>query len=110
MTSSDPWAAAVSRIAPSAAELGLLVDERLARHAHAVSSMPVWANGRRPDFWVDLEVRLLLTATHRQMTLDQALTLVERLLGVERAPSRSAAPRYWQVLDRAASPSRAGAA
>lgn len=110
MTPSDPWAGAVARIAPAAADLGLLVDERLARHAYAVSSMPVWSNGRRPDFWVDLDVRLLLTATHRQMTLAQALDLIERLLGTERTPSKSAAHRYWQVLDRAASSSRAGAA
>lgn len=99
---SDPWSAAVVRLAPAAAELGLLVDDRLARHAHAASSMPIWSNGRRPDFWSDLDVRLLLTATHRQMTLAQSLDVVVRLLGAERAPSKSAAHRYWQALDRAA--------
>ena len=98
----DPWADAVSRLAPRASELNLLVDERLARHAHAVSTMPVWANGRRPDFWADLEVRLLLTATHRQMPLMQALGIIEQLLGAGRVPSRSASPRYWPALDRAA--------
>ncbi len=102
MTLSDPWSAAVARLAPAAAALGLLVDDRLARRAHAASALPIWSNGRRPNFWPDLDVRLLLTAMHRQMTLAQSLDVVARLLGAERAPSRSAVHRYWQALDRAA--------
>lgn len=101
MTFADPWALAVERLAPRSAEVNLLINEQIARRAHAVSSMPIWSNGRRPDFWGDLEVRLILTAAHRQTTLAEVLLMIEALLGADRRPSRSAAHRYWQVLDRA---------
>ncbi len=100
----DPWGVAVDRTRPLAAERGVAIDATTAMRAHHIAASPAWSNGRRPDFWGDLEVRLILTATHRQTTLDMALALIRDLLGASRRPSRSAVHRYWQVLDRAASP------
>jgi len=40
--------------------------------AFRVSHMPLWANGRRPAWWFDLEVRSFLIVTHRQMSTLQA--------------------------------------
>lgn len=103
----SPWDAAVHHIAPLAAGHGITVDEETAWRTRNVASSPAWTNGRRPNFWGDIEVRLILTATHRQITLAAALEIALAIIGPERCPSRSAAHRYWQVLDRNASSSRA---
>ncbi len=69
--------------------------------ASAIATMPVWSNGRRPNFWSDFEVREVLTAAHWQVTMDQVRALCASKFGAARAPSRSAIARYWQVLDLA---------
>lgn len=55
---------------------------------------------RRPSFWSDADVRRLLIAEHTFLTLDQARARLIELVGEERAPSRSAIHRFWQLLDR----------
>jgi hypothetical protein len=75
--------------------------------AEAIARMPIWKNGRRPNFWGDVEVRTFLTTSHRQMTLADALKFVHDRFGAKRTPSISALSRYWILLDslHAASPS-----
>lgn len=58
-----------------------------------------WQNGRRPGFWQDIEVRLMLARLHRQATLAQARSYVAELYGAQRCPSQSALQRFWSVLD-----------
>lgn len=60
---------------------------------------------RRPKWWHDQEIRAAVVATHRQMTIDEALTSIRAEFGKDRAPSRSSLGRFWQILDevRAAS-------
>lgn len=55
--------------------------------------------GRPPAFWSDVAVREVVIATHRQMTIDEALAAIVSQFGKERAPSRSALARYWKYLD-----------
>lgn len=64
-----------------------------------ISHEPIWANGRRPPWWGDLEVREFLTAAHRQMSLLQAAQIGARRFG-SRCPKKSAIHTYWQRLDR----------
>lgn len=66
-----------------------------------VATMPVWGNGRRPNFWGDLEVRAFVTACHRQMPIKACRERCAALFGADRTPSQSALHRYWMVLDRA---------
>jgi hypothetical protein len=54
----------------------------------------------RPKFWGDVEVRGLLLAAYRQMTIDQARDRCEAIVGPVRTPSRSAIGRFWTRLDR----------
>lgn len=60
---------------------------------------------RRPRWWGDMPVRSALVALHRQMTIDDAIIILEAEFGPERAPSRSSLGRFWRSLDdmRAAS-------
>ena len=64
-----------------------------------ISHASIWANGRRPAWWADLEVRSFLTAAHRQMSLRQAERIGQRRFG-GRCPRKSAIHTYWQRLDR----------
>lgn len=70
--------------------------------ASAVATMPVWGNRRqrRPNFWPDIEVRELLTAFHRQVTIDGVRAVCAAKFGAARTPSKSAVARYWLVLDK----------
>lgn len=54
----------------------------------------------RPKFWGDVEVRGLLLAAYRQMTIDQARERCRAIVGLARTPSRSAIGRFWTRLDR----------
>lgn len=67
---------------------------------HAVEVWSSQTRQTRPAFWSDVEVRGLVLATHRQMTLDEAHSLIVARCGAERAPSRSAVHRFWKRLDR----------
>jgi plasmid stability protein len=61
---------------------------------------------RNPSFWSDIEVRRLVVAHHRQMTVDEARDVIRAAVGDERTPSRSALARAWKRLDKAISTSR----
>lgn len=67
--------------------------------AFSLAQMPVWKNGRRPNWWGDLEVRTLLTTAHRQTTLAVTRGLLLKRFGPDRTPSASSIHRYWQILD-----------
>lgn len=70
-----------------------------ARELTDISHEPIWANGRRPLWWADLEVREFLTRAHRQMSLLTAAEIGARRFG-GRCPKKSAIHTYWQRLDR----------
>jgi hypothetical protein len=68
--------------------------------SHAVD---LWYGSRRlakPKFWHDFEVRGIVLATYRQMTIDQARGVITDKCGASRTPSRTAIGRFWQRLDR----------
>lgn len=67
--------------------------------ALALALAPVWRNGRRPAFWSDFDVRVLLVETHRQVALDEARHICAERYGPARTPSRSAIHRFWLALD-----------
>jgi len=79
----------------------VVLDELSRQEAEAPPSDReiAWSSGRRPTFWRDVEVRDFLIASHRQMTVDEAVTEVTRRFGAKRAPSRSAVGRFWKTLD-----------
>lgn len=52
-------------------------------------------------YWRDHEVRGLMIALHRQMTLDDAVDEISAQVGCDRTPSRSALQRIWKQLDKA---------
>ena len=58
------------------------------------------STNRMPSLWSDLEVRRLMLATHRQMTVESALATICHALGPDRTPSKSALARIWKRLDR----------
>lgn len=64
-----------------------------------ISHAPIWANGRRPPWWSDMEVRAFLTEAHHQMSTLQAAAIGGRRFG-NRCPKKSAIHTYWQRLDR----------
>lgn len=64
-----------------------------------ISHEPIWANGRRPPWWSDLEVREFLTTAHRQMSILQAARVGQKRFGA-RCPKKSSIHTYWQRLDR----------
>lgn len=68
--------------------------------ALALALAPVWANGQRPKFWSDFDVRVLMVRTHRQMRIEEARGLCAERYGPARTPSRSALCRLWLALDR----------
>lgn len=69
-------------------------DQMLADLAHA----PIWKNGRRPDWWQDLDVRAFLTQAHRQMSGPRAAKIGAARFG-DRCPKKSAINEYWMRLD-----------
>ncbi|MDP2131918.1 MAG: hypothetical protein U0975_09765 [Erythrobacter sp.] len=52
-------------------------------------------------YWHDQEVRAMMIALHRQVTIADAVEAIAREVGVERAPSKSALGRIWKQLDAA---------
>ncbi len=70
--------------------------------AREATHLPIWSNGRRPDWWSHYELRTFLTESHRQMTLSQCCAEVERRFG--RPFSASTLQRYWALLDRVIGP------
>lgn len=69
--------------------------------AAAAVLTPFFRNGRRPKFWSDDEVLRALTLLCRQVTIEQAQTVVRQLYGPARTPGTSSIQRYWAVLDAA---------
>lgn len=78
---------------------GLRLPSPSLSHLAEITHEPIWANGRRPPWWQDLEVREFLTASHRQMSLLQAARVGANRFG-SRCPRKSAIHTYWQRLDR----------
>lgn len=100
---SDPTGAALSamveRLAAVEAAIGFRARTTDSDLAFSLAQMPIWKNGRRPDWWGDLEVRTLLTTAHRQTTIALTRNLLLKRFGPDRTPSTSAIHRYWQILD-----------
>lgn len=67
----------------------------------------VWEHGRRPAFWGDKPVLMLLTDLHREVTLKEAREICSQRFGPDRTPSRSALNRFWLRLDAQHSARRA---
>ncbi|PZR82567.1 MAG: hypothetical protein DI537_36470 [Stutzerimonas stutzeri] len=65
----------------------------------AVPALPILGHGRRPSWWQDTEVAVLVTRLHRQVELRQAISLCQERFGWGRAPSMSSLHRYWTKLD-----------
>lgn len=101
--SANPTGTALSamaeRLAAVEAAIGFRGRNADSDLAFSLAQMPVWKNGRRPNWWGDLEVRTLLTTAHRQTTIAVARGLLLKRFGPDRAPSASSIHRYWQVLD-----------
>lgn len=96
----DPFAVAVGRAA-HVVQHGVYVgdmDDLYLRITH----LPVWKNGRRPDWWRNLGVRKLITECHRQMRLQDCIRLCEEQTGVRLAGSTL--QRYWALLDKVRGP------
>ena len=89
-----PWPDDI-RARPSGVRLVAPSVQQLADISHA----PIWAGGRRPSWWADLEVRAFLTEAHHQMSTLQAAATGARRFG-SRCPKKSAIHVYWQRLDR----------
>lgn len=70
--------------------------------AREATHLPIWANGRRPDWWGHYELRAFVTESHRQMTLAACCAEVERRFG--RPFSASTLQRYWAALDKVVGP------
>lgn len=76
-------------------------DDRLPS-GHVLAYLPALGTTKRnPSFWSDVEVRRLVIATHRQMTVQEALAHITAAVGPQRTPSKSALARVWKRLDRA---------
>lgn len=50
-------------------------------------------------YWHDLEVRAMVIALHRQVTIKDAVAAIAAEVGADRAPSKSALQRMWKQLD-----------
>ena len=96
----DPFDAMSGRSGHVRDHLAAIADmPSLAREA---THLPIWSNGRRPDWWSHYELRTFLTESHRQMTLAKCCAEVERKFG--RKFSASTLQRYWALLDRVIGP------
>jgi len=99
----DPFEAMARRTGQVRDQLQAIAD--MPALARDITHMPIWKNGRRPDWWGDYELRAFLTESHRQMTLAVCCAEVERRFG--RPFSGSSLQRYWAQLDRVRGPGRA---
>lgn len=82
--------------------LNKLVSEPLETAMALGHAADVWFGQKRaarPKFWGDFEVRSLVLATYRQMTVDQARDYIRARCGEARTPSRGSLHRFWQRLD-----------
>ncbi len=71
----------------------------LARNA---THLPIWDNGRRPDWWGDYALRTFITESHRQMKLAGCCAQIRQRFG--RPFSVSTLQRYWAKLDHVIGP------
>lgn len=92
-----PWPTSVTRPNAGSAltRLPHLDAEFLAGIAHA----PIWINGRRPEWWHDVEVRDFLTMNCRQMSIVRAAKKGREAFG-DRCPAKSAIHQYWQRIEK----------
>ncbi len=97
----DPFAAMAGR-AQHVADHLMAIDS-MDDFALRLTHLPVWKNGRRPDWWSNIELRRFLTVSHRQMTLQDCRDKAVQTFGVG-VPSLSAIQRFWSQLDRAVGP------
>jgi hypothetical protein len=65
----------------------------------AARAMPILSHGRRPSWWQDTEVAVLVTRLHRLVEIGQAVAICRERFGDERSPSKSSLHRYWKKLD-----------
>lgn len=93
----DPFARAADRTGHARDQLQALAE--MPALAREITHLPVWANGRRPDFWSDFELRTFFTLSHRQMKLADCVEEARAKFG--RTISVQALSRYWMILDRA---------
>ncbi|MBY6244011.1 hypothetical protein [Methylosinus sp. Sm6] len=91
---------AVARLAPIE-DVARVVDLGADIQALGATLAPFWSSGRRPKFWSDFDVRRHFVELHRQVTIDECRALCSERFGPERTPSKSAAHRFWIVLDMA---------
>ncbi len=97
----DPFAAMAGRVQHVADHL--MAIDSLDDFALRLTHLPVWKNGRRPDWWSNIDLRRFLTVSHRQMTLQDCRDKAVQTFGVG-VPSLSAIQRFWSQLDRAVGP------
>jgi hypothetical protein len=71
-----------------------------ARPREAIRS-PRFSSGRRPKFSSDPEVRDVVLARHRQMTVKQLCALIAEEFGEARVPSATAIATVCKAMDRA---------
>lgn len=98
------WPDTVVRpFSPSKALLPIKVPDAMttsdAAFLASLTVSSIWTNGRRPPWWGDLEIRELLTRSHRQMTLHEVAEIGRSRFG-DRCPSISAIHRFWEKLDQ----------
>lgn len=67
-----------------------------------LTHLPIWSNGRRPNWWSNLEMRAFLTLSHRQITIRDAVSHCTKRFGAG-CVSASSVNRYWMQLDTALS-------
>lgn len=94
----DPLIDVVARLELLERTLALHPVREDARLPMALAHMPVKKRHRYPVWWSDLPMREMAIKTHRQMTVLQAIALMQSELG--RAPSKSGLARFWYQLDR----------
>lgn len=96
----DPFGRMAGRAGHAADHLqAIAAMPLLAREA---THLPIWKNGRRPNWWSHYELRAFVTESHRQMTLAQCIDQAGRRFGV--CMSLSSLQRYWAQLDRVVGP------
>lgn len=91
----------VSQVADSVASLHGMVDP-----VRQLTHLPIWSNGHRPPWWHNIPLRQFLTESHRQMTMQAAISEAERKFGKADLPSVSGLNRYWMKLDEVFGPSK----
>lgn len=96
----DPFAAMAGRTGYVRDQLAAIAA--MPDFAREVTHLPIWKNGRRPDWWGNYDLRTFLTESHRQMTLAACCAEVKRRFN--RPFSTTTLQRYWALLDQAIGP------